>query len=226
MRCSLPCHSREWSAVASKAPPRLSKGIPTTGLPQFVEPQLAQLRKEAPVGERWVHEIKLDSYRIHARIDGKDVRLLTRTVLDWTDRYRATEAALRKLKVKQAYLDGELCALDANGLTSSAAMQSATDHRPSEGLVYFVFDMLHLDGEDVKRLPLIERKAKLQRLLARAPAGLRYSEHFTQPGPDVLAAAYRIGAEGIVSKRIHTSTRRLFGCRGRRLERSGRRLRR
>jgi bifunctional non-homologous end joining protein LigD len=91
---------------------RRAKGIPSAALPQFVEPQLAQLRKEAPAGNRWVHEIKLDGYRIHARIDGEDVRLLTRTGVDWTDRYRATEAALRKLKVKQAYVDGELCAVD------------------------------------------------------------------------------------------------------------------
>jgi bifunctional non-homologous end joining protein LigD len=181
---------------------RRSKGIPNAGLPEFVEPQLAQLRKEAPAGERWVHEIKFDGYRIHARIDGKDVRLLTRTGLDWADRYRATEAALSKLKVRQAYLDGELCAVDANGLSSFAAMQAATDHRASDELIYFVFDLLHLDGEDVSRLPLLDRKTRLQEFLTRAPAGLRYCEHFTEPGPDVLAAACRIGAEGVVSKRI------------------------
>jgi bifunctional non-homologous end joining protein LigD len=181
---------------------RRVRGIPNAHLPRFVGPQLAQLRKEAPTGERWVHEIKLDGYRIHARMDGGDVRLLTRTGLDWTDRYRATEAALRNLRVRQAYLDGELCAVDENGLTSFARMQAATDHRSSDGLVYFAFDLLHLDGEDVSRLPLVDRKARLQKLLTGAPAGLRFSQHFTEPGPDVLAAACRIGAEGVVSKRI------------------------
>jgi bifunctional non-homologous end joining protein LigD len=180
---------------------RRAKSIPTRALPLFVLPQLAQLRKEAPAGDRWVHEIKLDGYRIHARIDGQDVRLLTRTGLDWTNRYRTTETALHKLKVKQAYLDGELSAVDAKGLTSFAAMQTASDHRSSEELVYFVFDLLHLDGEDVSRLPLLERKAKLEKLLAGAPATIRYCEHFTEPGPQVLAAAGQIGAEGVVSKR-------------------------
>jgi bifunctional non-homologous end joining protein LigD len=95
----------------------------------------------------------------------------------------------------------QLCAVEANGLTSFAAMQAATDHRSSDELVYFVFDLLHLDREDMSCLPLLERKAKLEKLLARAPAGLRYSQHFAEPGPQVLAAACRIGAEGIVSKR-------------------------
>jgi bifunctional non-homologous end joining protein LigD len=180
---------------------RRAKATPAAALPQFVLPHLAQLRKEAPAGDRWVHQIKLDGYRIHARIYGDDVRLVTRTGLNWTNRYRATETALRNLKVKQAYLDGELCAVDAKGLTSFAAMQAATDHRSSDELVYFVFDLLHLDGEDVSRLPLLERKAKLEKLLAGVPVAMRYCEHFTEPGPQVLAAAGQIGAEGVVSKR-------------------------
>jgi bifunctional non-homologous end joining protein LigD len=98
-------------------------------------PQLALLRDEAPAGDGWAHEIKLDGYRMYARIDGSDVRLLTRTGLDWTDRYRATDAALGKLKVRQAYIDGELCALDASGLSSLAAIQAATDRRASDELV-------------------------------------------------------------------------------------------
>jgi ATP-dependent DNA ligase len=92
------------------------------------------LRDEAPTGERWAHEIKLDGYRIHARIDGRDVRLLTRTGLDWTDRYLDTAAALGRLKAREAYIDGELCALDDKGLSSFAAMQAATDHRASDEL--------------------------------------------------------------------------------------------
>jgi bifunctional non-homologous end joining protein LigD len=171
-------------------------------LPDFVEPQLCLLREEAPAGDRWVHEIKLDGYRMHARIDGRDVRLLTRTGLDWTDRYRATEAVLARLKARQAYIDGELCALDPDSLSSFAAMQAATDHRASDELVYFAFDLLHIDGEDLARKPLLERKARLAELLMGAPAGLRYCEHFHEPGPQARAAACQIGAEGVVSKRI------------------------
>jgi DNA ligase D-like protein (predicted ligase) len=170
-------------------------------LPTFVKPQLALLRDEAPAGDDWVHEIKLDGYRIHARLDCGEVRLLTRTGLDWTDRYGATAAALGRLKARQAYLDGELCALGEDGLTSFAAMQAATDHRASDELVYFAFDLLHLDGENLARAPLLERKDRLERLLAGAPPRLRLSQHFTAPGPEVRAAACQIGAEGVVSKR-------------------------
>jgi ATP-dependent DNA ligase len=171
-------------------------------LPTFVKPQFALLRGEAPAGEGWVHEIKLDGYRIHARIDGREVRLLTRTGLDWTDRYGATAAALGRLKARQAYLDGELCAVGADGLTSFAAMQAATDHLASDDLVYFAFDLMHLDGENLARAPLLERKERLAHLLDGASAGLRFSQHFPGPGPEVRAAACQIGAEGVVSKRI------------------------
>jgi bifunctional non-homologous end joining protein LigD len=179
--------------------PKAIRGEP---LPKFIEPQLALLRDEAPAGEAWAHEIKLDGYRMHGRIDGQDVRLLTRTGLDWTERYRTIAAALGRLKARQAYIDGELCALDAKGLSSFTAMQAATDHRASDELVFFAFDLLHLDGEDFVRKPLLERKARLAELLGGAPDGLRYSEHFREPGPQVRAAACRIGAEGVVSKRI------------------------
>jgi ATP-dependent DNA ligase len=157
-----------------------TKRPPASPLPTFIKPQLALPRDEAPAGDGWVLEIKLDGYRIHARIDGRDVRLLTRTGLDWSDRYRATQAALGRLKARQAYLDGELCAVGADGLTSFAAMQAATDHRASDELVFFVFDLLHLDGENLARAPLLERKQRLAHLLDGASGG--YASPSTSQG--------------------------------------------
>jgi DNA ligase D-like protein (predicted ligase) len=169
-------------------------------LPSFVRPQLCRLLENPPSGEKWVHEIKLDGYRIHARIDGKNVKLLTRTGLDWTDRYGATAAALRKLKARSIYLDGELCAVSADGSTSFAAMQAATDTKASGDLIYFAFDLLYLDGEDWARRPLLQRKERLAASLAGAHTGLRYSELITGDGAAVLREACKLGAEGIVSK--------------------------
>src|SRR3954470_2985460 len=159
---------------------KVGRAIRRTGadaLPDFVPPQLTALAETAPEGREWAHELKWDGYRMHARIDGGSVRLLTRTGLDWTEKYPAIVEALRALPVTQAYLDGELCALSETGLTSFSAMQAATDARSTEGLVLVLFDLLFLDGEDLTVEALRVRKERLQKLLARALPGLQYSEH-------------------------------------------------
>jgi DNA ligase D-like protein (predicted ligase) len=171
-------------------------------LPDFVPPQLTALTETPPEGGEWAHELKWDGYRMHARIDGKDVRLLTRTGLDWTDKYPAIARALRRLPVKQAYLDGELCALSDAGLTSFSAMQAATDARSAEGLVMVLFDLLFLDGEELTGEPLRVRKERLEALLAKAPPGLQYSEHHLVGGASFHRHACKLGIEGIVSKRL------------------------
>jgi bifunctional non-homologous end joining protein LigD len=170
--------------------------------PAFVDPQLALLRKEPPSGPSWVHELKLDGYRIHARIDRGEVKLLTRSDLDWSPRYRATAEALHELKCERAYLDGKLCAVNPDGTTSFAAMQAATDTGRSGDLVFFLFDLLHLDGVDLRPLPLTDRKAKLAGLLKGAGRGLVYHEHLVGDGRTILAQACKLKAEGIVSKRV------------------------
>jgi ATP-dependent DNA ligase len=156
-------------------------------LPDFVPPQLTALNKTAPDGGEWVHELKWDGYRMHARIDGVSVRLLTRTGLDWTDKYPAIVDALHALRVSQAYLDGELCAVSEGGLTSFSAMQAATDARSTEGLILVLFDLLFLDGEDLTGEPLRGRKERLEALLSKAPAGLQYSEHHVVSGDSFLS---------------------------------------
>jgi DNA ligase D-like protein (predicted ligase) len=171
-------------------------------LPNFVAPQLCLLREEAPTGDRWVHELKYDGYRLHARLERGKVHLLTRTGLDWTHRYGATAEALSGLRADCAYLDGELCAVRSDGTTSFAAMQAATDSGSSGELVFFLFDLLHLDGVDTRPLPLLARKTRLEKLLKRADRRLRYSEHMAGNGPSIRKEACALGAEGIVSKQV------------------------
>src|SRR5690242_19596778 len=105
--------------------------------PKFVRPQLSLLVEAPPAGSDWAHEIKFDGYRIHARLERGKARLLTRTGLDWTDRYEATAAAIASLHAKSAYLDGELCAVRADGTTAFSEMQAATDEGRTTSLVYF-----------------------------------------------------------------------------------------
>jgi ATP-dependent DNA ligase len=141
-------------------------------LPRSIEPQLCKLATKAPSGAQWAHEIKLDGYRMAARIEDGRVKLLTRSGLDWTAKYPATAAAFAKLKVRTAYLDGELCGVRPDGVTSFELMQQGGD-----GLAYFAFDLLELDGENIARLPLRERKTRLAAVLKNPPVGIAYSDH-------------------------------------------------
>jgi ATP-dependent DNA ligase len=175
-----------------------SKGAP---LPQFVPPQLSQLVEKPPSGPQWVHEIKLDGYRMAARIDNGRVQLLTRTGLDWTAKYPSVITALGKLNVRTAYLDGELCGVDEAGLPSFAHTQAATDGESGARLVYYASDLLHLDGQDVSGLPLVERKGLLEPLVANK-LGLQFNGHDTGDGELILQHAGKLGFEGVVSKTI------------------------
>jgi DNA ligase D-like protein (predicted ligase) len=170
-------------------------------LPQFVPPQLSQPVEKPPSGPQWVHEIKLDGFRMAARIDHGRVQLLTRTGLDWTDKYPSAVAALANVNVETVYLDGELCGVDEAGLPSFAHTQAATDGERGVHLVYYAFDLLHLNGWNVSALPLIERKALLEPLLANKP-GLQYNGHETGDGELILTHAGKLGFEGVVSKTI------------------------
>src|SRR6201993_1678332 len=138
----------------------------TPGPPQGVKPQLCKLVDKASQGPEWLHEIKFDGYRMHARLDHGAVRLLTRTGLDWTHKYPPIVGAVAALGARQAYLDGELCGVFPDGITSFSMIQTASDAGNAAGLVYFVFDLLHRDGEDVAALPLIERKVRLAAFLS------------------------------------------------------------
>jgi DNA ligase D-like protein (predicted ligase) len=175
--------------VAALAPP-----------PRWIEPQLCKLVTKIPTGDERAHEIKFDGYRMHARIVGGAASLLTRTGLDWSAKYPEVAAANGALECRQAYVDGELCAVVPDGTTSFAALQGHGD-APAD-LVYFAFDLLHLDGEDLTLLPLLERKARLEVLLAKPPPTVRYSEHWVGNGARVFEEATKLGLEGIVSKQV------------------------
>jgi DNA ligase D-like protein (predicted ligase) len=171
-------------------------------LPRWIPPQLTKLVDEAPSGEGWAHEIKYDGYRLHARIDRGRVALLTRTGLDWTEKYPGTADALRSLPADRAYLDGELTGVRPDGTTSFALIQNASD-TGTGGLVFFLFDLLHLDGKDLMPAPLLERKERLQGILANnTDAGLRYSGHVIGDGSAFRRHACTMKLEGVVSKRI------------------------
>ena len=179
--------------------------------PSWNSPQLSKLVDKAPGGDKWVHEIKFDGYRMAARIDRGRVQLLTRTGLDWTARYPATAAALAKLPVKTAYIDGELCGVRPDGVTSFEIMQQAADSGGA-ALVYYAFDLLEFDGVDFAAMALLKRKERLALILKSPPAGIACSEHEGGDGEAFRRAACRHGLEGVVSKRI--DRRYLPGDRG------------
>jgi DNA ligase D-like protein (predicted ligase) len=170
-------------------------------LPEWSRPQLTQLADAAPEGDQWLHEIKYDGYRMHARLDRVAVKLLTRTGLDWTHKYPAIAEAVASLGASQAYLDGELCGLGPDGITSFSIIQLASDSGNAAALVFFLFDLLHLDGEDLSLRTLIERKDLLAVLLANVSAPLHYSDHQIGHGRAFFEKACAMSLEGIVSKR-------------------------
>lgn len=179
-------------------------------LPRFIEPCLATLQDKPPAGEAWLHEVKFDGYRLQARISAGHVKLLTRTGLDWTERFgRAMVDALAALPCETALIDGEVVALGENGISSFSALQAALSDGETANLVFFAFDLLHLDGENLQPEPLLARKERLEELLKAAEANgpLRYSEHFVEPGQTMLRHACRMGLEGVISKRAEAPYR-------------------
>ena len=172
-----------------------------TALPTWVKPQLTKLVDAPPDGRDSLHEIKFDGYRMHARQDRGAVRLLTRTGLDWTHKYPAIASALSSLPAKQAYLDGELCGIRPDGTTSFNLIQNASDTGNGEALVFFLFDLLHLDGEAVSAKPINERKERLRELLSNASSPLQFSDHQIGRGRAFYEQACGLRLEGIVSKR-------------------------
>jgi DNA ligase D-like protein (predicted ligase) len=186
--------------ATNRSEPRGSQDA-TLPVPGWIPPQLCQPVENAPSGPRWLHEIKLDGFRMAARIDHGRAQLLTRTGLDWREKYPSAMAALANVKAKTAYLDGELCGVDDTGLPSFAHTQAATDGEPGVRLVYYAFDLLHLDGRNVSALPLIERKALLEPLIADT-LGVQFNGHETGDGELILKHAGKLGFEGVVSKTI------------------------
>jgi len=162
--------------------------------------QLALLVDEAPDGDEWLHEQKFDGYRIVAELEGRRLRLLSRRFNDWTAQFPTVVDAVAALHVKSVLLDGEVAAVMPDGRTSFQALQNAFGRRDAN-LAYFVFDLLALDGEDLTKLPLEERKQRLAKLIGKRQGVLRYSDHVVGNGKAFFELACKKGLEGIVSKR-------------------------
>jgi bifunctional non-homologous end joining protein LigD len=175
------------------------------GPPGFTPPQLATLVNEPPAGADWVHEVKFDGYRLEGLKENDRVRLLTRTALDWTAKFPGIAAEVARLPARRAILDGEAVALLPDGRSSFQALQQRIHSDPPGETVFFAFDLLGLDGEDLRPLPLTERKARLAGLLRqvrrRGGAAVRYSEHTKGRVKEALARVCRHGLEGLIAKR-------------------------
>jgi bifunctional non-homologous end joining protein LigD len=179
--------------------------LPHERMPAFLAPALASSIEQPPEGEDWLHELKLDGYRIQIHIDEKagsrHARLFTRKGLDWTHRMRDVAEAAAELPVHNAILDGEVVVLNAEGGTSFADLQAAFEEGAQHPLTYFAFDLLHLDGHNPRNLPLERRKTILEGLLQeQGDDTLRYSSHIRANGGTMFRRACEMGAEGIVSK--------------------------
>jgi bifunctional non-homologous end joining protein LigD len=176
------------------------KGARPGPLPSFVEPQLASAVSKPPAGQNWVHEVKFDGYRLLARIDGGRARLKTRSGLDWTEKFTSVKKALEALPVVSAFLDGEVVVETDKGTPSFADLQADLSEGRSDRFRYYVFDLLHIDGVDLSRASLLDRKRILAGLLEGRAGILAYSQHFAGRGAVVFDHACRLGLEGIVSK--------------------------
>ncbi len=172
-------------------------------LPDFVPPCLATLSDTAPGDPSFIHEIKFDGYRIQARLDHGKVRLLTRKALDWSARFSPIAAAVAKLPADRALIDGEIISETQNGNSSFSQLQEDLKAGRTDRFVYFVFDLLHRDGEDLVRLPLTRsaRRSCSGSFQTAAAERSELSESFDEPGPTLLKHACQLGLEGIISKR-------------------------
>lgn len=172
-------------------------------LPDFVPFSLAMLYEKPPSGPEWLHEIKFDGYRLEARLDQGKVQLLTRRQQNWTDRFKPVAAAVAALPAESALLDGEVVVEDEHGVSSFSLLQTDLKDGREDRFVYYVFDLLSLDGRDLSQEPLMERKAALTRLLKAADGTgvIRFADHFNERGSLILQKACEMGLEGIISKR-------------------------
>ena len=173
-------------------------------LPAFRPPELATLVDAVPAGTDWLFEMKYDGYRCLAALAGEEVRLYTRNGNDWTRQFGAMREPLAKITKGTALLDGEICAFDREGHTNFSTLKASLS---SGGpLVYFIFDLLEQDGEDLTRLPLVERKARLQKLLGKLgkSSPVQFSDHIEGNGETVFNAMCSAGHEGVIAKQAYS----------------------
>jgi bifunctional non-homologous end joining protein LigD len=182
-----------------------SPGAVKAPMPGFIKPQLATLKAKAPVGDKWLHEIKFDGYRIQAHVAMGRAALFTRNGHDWTNRFSSIATAL-KLGTLAAVFDGEVV-VEKDGRPNFSELQSALASRRSARMIYYVFDLLYLNGLDLRGCGLIERKRLLEDVLANAKHPIRYSEHMVTDGATMFEHACMMHLEGIISKNAEATYR-------------------
>jgi bifunctional non-homologous end joining protein LigD len=197
---------------AAKAAATAAKGTKVATMPDFVAPQLCISVDRPPAAEGWCHEIKFDGYRVQLRIEDGEATLKTRKGLDWTDKFQAV--AKEASSLPDVLIDGEIVALDHQGTPDFSSLQAALSDGKTDALIFYAFDLLFAEGEDLRRVPLGERKQRLKQLLeaknkakskgkAKNKANsIRYVEHFDTGGDAVLQSACKLSLEGIVSKKL------------------------
>jgi bifunctional non-homologous end joining protein LigD len=190
---------------------RLARRAPKSAgasMPGFIPPQLCKSVSRPPSGQDWVHEIKLDGYRMQLRVEDGKAIMRTRKGLDWTPKFAAVAQAAGGLP--DCIIDGEVVALDHDGAPHFSALQAALSEGRSRDLIYFVFDFMFENGEDLRQLPLSGRKERLSKLIVRKGRHgeqIKYVEHLAEPGDAVLKSACNLQLEGIISKRANAPYR-------------------
>jgi bifunctional non-homologous end joining protein LigD len=175
----------------------------------FVTPAQPVKASNPPSGADWVHEIKHDGYRPIVRRDGPIVRLYSRNVIDWTARLPAIAVAARRIKANSFTIDGEAVMPGPDGLSRFEELRR---REAADTAVLYAFDLIEHDGEDLRDRPFLDRKAALAQLLRKTEAGILFNEHIAEDGPVVFAHACRLGAQGLLSKKVD-STYRSGPCR-------------
>jgi bifunctional non-homologous end joining protein LigD len=169
----------------------------------FVIPAQPVKASRPPSGADWVHEIKHDGYRIIVRRDGPTVRLYSRNAYDWMVRLAAIAAAAEQIKAKSFTIDGEAVVLGSDSLSR---FEELSRREAADTAILYAFDLIEHDGEDLRNVPFLDRKTALARLLRNTEAGILFNEHIAEDGPVVFAHACQLGAEGIVSKKVDSTS--------------------
>jgi bifunctional non-homologous end joining protein LigD len=186
--------------AATKKKAKVRATASKTASPSFIEPQLCETLERPPSAQGWIHEIKFDGYRIQMRIEDGEVTLKTRKGLDWTAKFPVIASSA--VNLPEAIIDGEICALDEHGAPDFAALQAALSEGNTNDLVYFAFDLMFEGDDDLRDVPLTDRKERLSALLSKGnDPRLRFVEHFETGGDAVLKSACKLSLEGIVSKK-------------------------
>jgi bifunctional non-homologous end joining protein LigD len=165
--------------------------------PGFIEPALATSIDKVPAGERWIHEIKFDGYRVQVHLRDAAVKVFTRRGNDWTNRFRKVAADAWNINAGSAIIDGEVVVPAANGTTDFSVLQNELKGR-SNKIVMVAFDLFYLNGYDLRKLPLFERKALLKKIISKTD--IQFSESFEIDGAEMYKHACKTGLEGVVSK--------------------------